>query len=541
MKKTIFRFLCLMLVCALGAGALISCGKGNKPLGKGEAVFSDVYRADPEMGIDSGYKTHTLKSLPERISETQKGGAFYSYFDAAETTYRVYNVDLDKNILNIPAANISRGEDITLFDEYVSVVTKTAGEESTSVYGESGELLATVNGREALTTGNDCFMLAGKLYHVEDGALKKTYTVPSLFVISDVRAFTDDYLICNTGRGAVYYNESFEVVALYEVPEEVVYFKVTPLAGGKLFINYEISCDISSDDYDCYVDYQSEGQSKFNIYNSIFDPATGKEKTLDLGNIAVIGIYNEYNTPFADVEFHDAFTDKVDNILGYYLIKDRQITRARTYAVLLDNDGNVGAALDSFVEGQRGIPQPFSKNSYRVQTATGYAFLDTAGKVLAEARSVSSLKVTDYGLIREVYEAGSNKIYVYGEDLSLKLTLDAANVTNRYSNDEGVLLYTKNTEDGNKHYCYSRAGEREIIAPEGYTLYEYGNMTVKNGIYSVPLRPEDSYTTVYAYYNYDGEHLFTAESMTVLAEGENAALITYQDVDGDWFYARLAK
>ena len=415
MKKTAIGFLALLLVSALCAGCLMSCGKGEgEPLGEGVAKFTDVFRADPDLDIDNGYKTQKILSLPAEMSDTQEGGPFFAYLDVAAGNYCVYNVDLDKTVLTLPKADIANADDIVLYDEYISVVkTTAAGDESTSIYGEGGSLLATATGRETADTGKDGFLLAGMLYHVEDGVLKKTYNVPSLFTMSDVGAFTDDYLVYYTARGAAFYDQSFRVAALYEVPADVIYFDVSPLAGGKLFIRYEIPCDIASDDYDCFVDYGSEGQSKFDIYTGIFDPKTGETETLDLGNIAVSNLYNEYLSPY-DTEFYDVFKEDVDNILAYYLIKDRRIDRTQVHCVLLDNDGNVGASLDQFVSGQRGLPSPMSESCYRVMTATGYTIVDTAGNVLTSAPSVRSLQETDYGFIR----IENSSVYVYAKDLS---------------------------------------------------------------------------------------------------------------------------
>lgn len=545
MKKTVIGFLSLLLISALCAGCLMGCGKGESaPLGEGNALFSEVYRSSPDVGIDSGYTACTPISLPDEIADTQTGGPFFSYLDVAADSYRIYNVDLDKTVLTLPAAEIANGTDISLYDDYIAVIATRAGEKSTSIYGEGGVLLTSAKGEETLNVGSDGFVFAEKLYHVEDGAVKKTYDVPAFFSVSDVAAFTDTYLLCRTSRGMAFYDTSLAAVATYEVPGTVDDYDIHPLSNGKIFVTYTEPCDIASEEYDFFVqNYGNYGsaQNKYRVHSEIFDPETGKATALSLG-VAPISLYNEYNPVIGNGEFYDVFQSSVDNILAYYLITDGQLDRSQAHYVLIDNDGTVGKSLDGFVEGQRGIPTPLSESCYRVPTDRGYAILDGEGKVLSSAISVTGLEARDYGFCRRVFDnvKGVYTYTVYGQDLSQVLSLPANEMTDE---NEGVIIYKKTASGETSYYCYTRAGEREVTAPEGYLIADrYGAVSVGEGYYTVLLmEADDKYETTTAYYSYDGELLLMTASMTVLAEAENAALIRYTDASGERVYARFGK
>ena len=547
MKKTAIGFLSLLLISALCAGCLMGCGKGENapgegaPLGEGVAKFTDVFRVDPDLDIDNGYKTQKLLSLPAEMSDTQEGGPFFAYLDVVAGNYCVYNVDLDKTVLTLPAAEIADGTDISLYDEYIAVIATRAGEKSTSIYGEGGVLLTSAKGEETLNVGSDGFVFAEKLYHVEDGAVKKTYDVPAFFSVSDVAAFTDTYLLCRTSRGMVFYDTSLAAVATYEVPGTVDDYDIHPLSNGKIFVTYTEPCDIASEEYDFFVQNYGSAQNKYRVHSEIFDPETGKATALSLG-VAPISLYNDYNPVIGNAEFYDVFQSSVDNILAYYLITDGQLDRSQAHYVLIDNDGTVGKSLDGFVEGQRGIPRPLSESCYRVPTDRGYAILDGEGKVLSSAISVTGLEARDYGFCRRVYDnvKGVYTYTVYGQDLSQVLSLPANEMTDE---NEGVIIYKKTASGETNYYCYTRAGEREVTAPEGYLIADrYGAVSVGEGYYTVALMEADNkYETITAYYSYDGELLLMTASMTVLAEAENAALIRYTDASGERVYARLTK
>lgn len=545
MKKTAVRLLSLLLIAVLCMGTLLSCGKKEsaaEPLGTGNATFSEVYHSAPDVGIDSGYTACEPLSIPDEIADMKTGGPFFSYLDVAADRYCVYHVDLGKNVLTIPASEIADEADILLYDEYVAVTATRAGETSTSIYGEGGVLLASAKGEETLNVGGDGFIFAGKLYHVKDGAVEKTYDAPAFFSLSDVLAFTDAYLLCRTSRGVAFYDTSFKTVATYEVPGTADDYDIAPLANGKIFVTYTVPCDVIAEKYDFFVQNYDSAQNKYRLYCEIFDPATGKATALSLGKIAPISLYNEYNPVIGNAAFYDVFQSSVDNILAYYLIVDGQLDRSQAHYVLIDNNGTVGKSLDGFVEGQRGIPIPLSESCYRVPTDRGYAILDGEGKLLSSVISVTGLEARDYGFCRRVYDnlKGVYNYTVYGRDLSQVLSFHAEQLTDE---NEGVIIYKKTASGETRYYCYTRAGEREVKAPEGYLISDrYGAVSAGEGYYAVSLmEADDQYETITAYYSYDGEQLLMTASMTVLAEAENAALIRYTDASGERVYARLTK
>ncbi len=535
--KKITRSILFLLICAMLAASLASCAKNDTGIiGKKPKNFDKIYQADVTMPFDAGYLSAKDVELTNIINAEY---GFALYRDASTNEYCIYNLETDQTVLKIDSARIQKETDITLCDGFIRAIEKATDTEQTvtNVYGANGTLLATAEGEIAVSANENGFSFQEKFYHVKDGELKKIYTVPPFTQINSNYTFTDQYIIYVNKRTAVYYNDSFEVVALYEVPGHSANYRIEPLDNDSLFVQYSLPCDSNSKKYDYMKD------QKYTLHSLIFDPSKGREKELDLGVYALDVFNSKQESRFSEIEFADLFTDEVENILSYYAIVDGVIDQNTVHYVLIDNDGKIGASLDQYVENQKSLILPLNNGYYYVMTTEGYAILDGKGE---ELRRTSGLgRATEYGYVT------NDKIY--NHQFELVLDLSNAIYSDINISSDVAAFYTKKTDGQTRYFRYDKNGEAEITAPKGRVFDSYSPFTVGDGYYVVTHHSTDSQyyetaqQTVYTLY---GESLFTAKVNTSYysnyfikcTESENALLVYYTDpTTSQRVYKRLSK
>ncbi len=521
MKKLIACLLLLATMLAL----FVSCGNADGSIGKDPLPFNDVYRSDFKMPDSGIYKNATTVSFPSGTYSTSvyyNDGSYFVYH--ANGNYCIYNVDLNRTVLEFSSYSVS-SSDIECRDDFIRVYENN----TTKVYLSDGTFVAQASGRQYVSapyydmqTGR--FVFADKLYIVKNGKISETVDLPPLVDASDCMV-TDNYIVLFTDNnyGVVYYDKSFNKVASYAIPG-TAYDYDTYFLGDKLLVQYVLECKSDAWTY-TYI----EDGTKYLVEHVLFDPATSKAKALGY-NILIDEVANR--DLLESNEETNCFTDKVENIIVYRAFIDHRIDSSAQHAVLVDNEGKIGAAIDRYVEGQKSITFPVNDKYYAAMTDSGYTLLDKNGNVVSELPTMDSIK--EYGIL------SGNKIY--GFDLKLKLDLSGEDYTILSASNDHALIYSKTVGSSTRYYRYDATGEKEIYAPSGNVNY----VSTNSYFYYVAYAYYDTntYANRYAYYSFDGKFLFsTSDSyISTYAQSDNAVLVSYEDIfSGTNVYIRVSK
>lgn len=515
MKRTI----ALLLTLILALGAFTACGgpKADGTVGSSRVKFTDVYKPLSESS-DGGYLS--VETLPARSYSTQ--GGFLRYTENG--AYLFFSVAENRTILSVDTSLIASPTDLFADGSYIfAIETNAGGEETTKVYNELGALLASETGRLTCSFETDGFILGESFYAVKDGAVTKRYPIPPFLSLSDV-TFTDSYAVMIKSREAVFYNDAFEPVAVYSLPATAKNATMTLLEGNKLFVQYRMLLDPAAKNFDIYAD------EKYELHQEIFDPAKEKTTDLDLG-IEVVSISNRESSD----RFDSTYTEKVKNIVKYRAIVNGIVDTVTEHYVLMDENGKLGASLDGFVEGQKGLIRRLNGSYYYVETQSGYAILNAQGEVVKSTPAIGTAKAYGYFYNNKVYNADFTP------------ALDLSGAGNIVSSSYAYLLYSKAANGVMHYYRYDKTGEHELTPPQDLVFYSAPQSSNVTGCYSaIYKRPSDYSANRICLYNREGELLITARydystSFSVILTAGGACIVRYADLDGNTVYARLAK
>ncbi|MBE6567282.1 MAG: hypothetical protein E7657_01345 [Ruminococcaceae bacterium] len=528
MKKGFIRLLSLALALVLICVGMVSCNDGKKEgalLGRQPQSFNDIYKSDLKRDTADGYTFYEEITLSAVAGTTSGEYGFLRYREKGTGNFCVYNVESDRTVLSVPASSVNSIEDVVLQDGYIVVLKKDSEKTSTLVYDEAGEFLASTDGVHIVSAFDQGFQLGDKLYYMKDGKVSKTYTVPPFLSLNQSNCvFTDKYLVRLTGSSVIYYNEKFEEVACYEMPRAgCVNADTWVLSGGKVLFMGIHAVEPMEKDFDYYYATSYSGANyKAKMHYELYDPETNTVKELSFG-FAVANVMRAKDSL-------DYLQEGVDNVLSYYVIKDGVIDRSVAHYVTLDNDANPVFSLDSFVDGQRGMIAPLEgSGNYYVSTNTGYTVLSPSGEILKELPSVGTVK--DYGYYWDQK--------IYNNDFNLVKDLSGYNVHYSYVDVSGAIMYWKQKGNESQYFIYNKAGENQIIAPEGYSVLM---VELLSGYYKVTLENQKTYAPRYNFHAFDGECLLSVErSVTVLSEGDSAMLVRYYNDEGEVVYGRFAR
>lgn len=546
LKKTALCLLAALLLLA----SLASCSnKAQKP--KDPLPFSDVYQSTVATSFEKIYTAKSEFQLPENASVYLTGDSCVFAYLAGENDLCFYNINSNKVVLTLSTEKIAQKADISLLNNYFKVVETDAEskKETTSIYTNHGTLIASAEGNVPATAYEEGVLFNTTFYRLKNDAVQKAYTVPPFTKLANNIFFLDDVIVAMDGDQAIFYNEKFEVTAFYEIPGTASDGDLYLLDNGKLLVQYVMPCDAMEKDYDLL----GEGE-KATLHHELFDPAKKKTEELHL-NMYVTEVVNKTtmrnNESF---QFDEVFTDAVTNVVGYYAIVDKRVEGSTDRAVLMDNDGKLGAALDQYVEYQNGVAYPLSNGYYAVATKTGYTVLKADGEVVCSTMELGT--PTEYGY----YSATDKKIY--NQSFEPVVDLSTYGVLNRndnavfYTDAEPSLIAP--TGDA-KYYRYDKNGEAEITAPEGRVLYNEFYSYTNSGSFRTPIEAHLNYYVVahrsaatqenpypsdtqYSFYSMNGELLFTSSnnSFNVIAAGDDAVLINYYNAESEkYVYLRL--
>ncbi len=536
-KKTVVWLLLIAMLSTL----LSACGKSKDgTIGKKALDFNEVYKDSFTLPFDLGYTSSQTLTLGNNVVG---GYCFVQYLDSSTNKYNFYNVDTNSVVLTIDKSKIANESDLTLYDGYIKVIETDGDTKTTSIYGANGKLMASAGGSAAVSITDDGFTLGQKFYYIENGAVKKEYTVPPFTQINDSYTFTDDYVIYRKDdRTTVYYNEQFEEVAAYELPGGSAHRRSYLLENDMLLVQYSLQCDSNAKKYD-FID-----DDKYTLHTFLFNPEKNKPTKLDL-NVYICDVLNAKTRQEEDkVQFEDIFTDKVENVLSYYAITDKLIDKTATHCVLLGNDGKIGATLSDYVEDQKGMISPLSDGYYYAPVKDGYAILNGKGKLLHKVPNIGT--ATDYGYCYDNrFYNENNKIYNKNFEMQVEFSsVPHSGFIGGMNTTDAAAFYAKEINGETHYYRYDKNGESEIKAPDGRKLAQYSTIGVYDGYYVVVSEDIDGpYSSVkqHDFYGMNGQLLLsisgnTSNPYTKIATGDNAVLISYQE-NGNTVYQRFAK
>ena len=539
MKKCKKTVVWLLLIAILTV-TLSACGKSKDgTIGKKALDFNEVYKDSFTMPFDLGYTSSHTVTLGNNVVG---GYCFAQYLDASTNEYKIYNVDTNSVVLTIAKNKIANESDLMLYDGYIKVTETNNSVKTTSIYDASGKLMASMSGDAAVSVTNDGLTLGQKFYYIENGTVKKEYSVPPFTQINDSYTFTDDYVIYRKDtRTTVYYNENFEEIAAYEIPGESTGRRSYLLENDMLLVLYSLQCDSNAKKYD-FID-----DDKYTLHTFLFNPEKNKTTKLDL-NVYICDVFNAKMRQDEDeVQFEDIFTDEVENVLSYYAITDKLIDKTATHCVLLGNDGKIGATLSDYVENQKGMISPLHNGYYYAPVKDGYAILNEKGELLHKVPSIGT--ATDYGYYYDnKFYNDNNKIYNKNFEMQVEFSSSLhPGFYGRTTATDAAAFYAKEINGETRYYRYDKNGETEIKAPDGRKLISYSSINVYDGYYIVKSEEKTSLGTVQNdFYGMNGEHLLSIitssyDFYTNVAQGDNALLIAYTNTNGNTVYQRFAK
>ena len=532
--KKLTRLTVVFLTLALLIGSLTACGsKDQGSIGKKAAPFREVYREATVDALSSQHLVGNAFQLPEYASDMVSGFQFVRYFDYVTNQYCFYNVNSDSVVLKVNKEKIADTQDLILYDDYIVVVETNGQDKCTVVYDENGKVLVSRNSDVEVSVGENGVSIDDVFLYIRDGEVKQQYHIaPFTNITSNAYTFTEQYAIYTNSSSAVFYNKDFEPVAFYEAPGESSNVSIYILETGNLLVQYTTECAPTSNRYD----FVYNGV-KYALHEVLFDPTRGKEKKLDIDGM-ICELYDK-DSKIRDLDFEDIFTDNVSSVMGYYPIVDGLVDDSQARYVLLDEKGRVGAALDEYVEHQRGLILPLYNGVYYTQTANGYVLLDGNGELLQYAPNIGSAR--SYGYLYQ------NKLYNHNFEPVLDLNHSDYEIINSSSNT--ALFYRKTVDGKWRFFRYDQNGESEITAPTDRVWSTYSTpVFVVSGnhyYYTCHYAKDDAYhmNPQYSYYANDGTLLFhSSTSMVLVAHGEDALLMRYTDVEtSQTAYIRLYK
>lgn len=501
MKKILSFVLCLTLTLPL----LFSCGKSglsSDVLGKESKNFPKYYNASGAVSLGGGYTEAKNIAVPRGATKIVAEGGFLSYKNNTSNRYYVYSAYTGSNILSFADEGSPK---ITLYEKYVAVAKTENGKKTTAVYSETGNHLITLDGDAALSVSESGFTSGDLFYRIDDGMLTKTYHVPPFFDASRL-VFVGDYAVYEKENSVIYYDESFNPVAFYEVPGEAVQHSFQLLAGGNLLVQYMIAHAPSDKSYDVMI----SGLLSCDLYTYLYNPAEDKASKLDL-DVIVNRVFNAHNDEISSsLSFSKIFSAEVENVLEYVTLKDGQPDTAHVYHATLSNDGKVGDSLSSFIKDQNGMIYPLKNGTYAAPTKTGYAILGADGAIKTSLITLGT--ATGYGYLQ------GSKVY----SSEMKLAVDLSTYESAFKCENAVLYY-KTVDGVTEYYIYTKDGERKIEGPKDTTF----SASLTDNYYTVAY---DARYDIVQHFDYTRYDVYTLDG---------TLLLSYSDWDADYNYHRL--
>lgn len=524
MKPT--RLLALLLILIFSCSLLISCG-GD------EIAFSEVYLADYadwyHFPVFSKATDATpLSTLTATPSNSSTSVVYPLYVVTTTTnsltTYHVYNPDLDQIVFS-EANTETTTVFITLTNyDFFSVKiqnSQTGKIVKTSLYTTKGTLIVTED-KDISVPGDElygAFAFGNQLIEkVDENEYRKICDIPELFGEVTNLIVSENYLIKKTDTTVIFYDHSLNLVASYRLPSYAEEAKMGPLADESLLIQYRLQEVEDAEEYD----FVSDGK-KYSLYLLRFDPATNETEDIDLGDIILENVMNDLLV----LDMEDFVnTENVPNIVEYYKIENRRINTTRSYTNVLDNDCELGAALDNFVAGQESMAFPYNETLFFAEQTNGYVIMDANGTLKKAVNNYPNVRAFGF------YDSTNKVIYNADFEQAYTIPVTATIKQNAYN---GILFTNRDENNKTITYLYTKAGLQTILSATDTTKYLYRNDSDHYVIY------DSEATQKYSYYSIDGTLLFSDEKVyTVVAKGEDSILLRASGENNTYLYKRLA-
>ena len=528
MKKS--KILVLVAALLVAVMALTACGKValkdyiNPDYDASETVFTTAEKISALKGYT--YVTDNRYIAVFTMIDEE---------DPTKITYKLVSL-ADASVI----ATLSKDNTVFTFEAYgpTYLVTAVTTEEAEPVEGEGeGEgtaptldpevtyTLYDVTGTAIATskyestvhyiTERDYLLYDRVAYKVDvKGALTKIADVPE-YVSAQIDLISEDYFYVVGETSITVYDQEFNYVSFYELPDYAVEEEFFLLDNGDYLVQYWIELDMEATKYDLYE--VSDGVTfKYDVVTLIVSAEDGSAKEIKMEDYIVEDVITNYDVYDEEDDNNMYLEDSFENIVILYPIEDAKLNRADSVAemCLMSNKGKVGDSLklydDMFTDM---LPRKLADNVYVTVGATGYVLVDGEGEVLKRITNMEGLRVVgnywlgEYAiysadLSEVVYDIKGNEvddIKVLGDSIFMEIIEDGESKVVLFANGETKAVYNSKTMSETKSF-----GIVEEI--NGYYLYDIA---------------ADEYT----YYNAEGTKIITTKAQAnFFAMGEDTVL-----------------
>lgn len=506
------KYLLLALLVFVTVFAFVACGN----LGDDDTEFNEVFSSDAKSDYVrplTQSKDFFSGSQGYRYTTVATSGD-YAVFAKASTysgqdtiIYEFWNVASETKIKEFTKyASSGTTYGFTIYDGMLAVTETSSGYSSYSTYsvyaangnsiytGESVPIsIESVDGAGEYymvrTDGSESFML------VKDGMVVTSYHIPAFFNFdADDFFFTDNYAIVEEDSYAVYYDNSFSKVAVYNFPVEAISevggypfgIETYILEDGKfVFLGYEA---LHADD--SWYDFRVNGIG-FDYCYEIYDPEEDDTYDIDNDGYFIEDIYE------IDADTYFSANDETVIVVEYFNVEDGIVDTSKELLATMDDEGDFVYDLSSFVEDQLDVPEPFGNGFFYVEVVGGYEILDNNGNSVKFVSSINGISGYDFGFV-----TNKDGVYtIYDMNFNTVKTLDTDEYTVQFVG-KAAVIYSYNSSYGynNTYYIYDGSGMERTISVNGkiesvstaddyyivrysYTNYQTGNTTYECSAY----------------------------------------------------------
>lgn len=410
----------------------------------------------------------------------QVGGAFDTFL----FKHTVYNIDTNKilfqYIITTNEAMIA-SIDVTLYSlndaeffvvGYNDAVGNVIKTELYTTYERNP--IATVEGKtgDHKIYSDDIFTFNNVAYRVDDMELEDVFEISPLIKIPNSYKFNGEYAYVKDSKSVSIYDEYFNFVYGYTVPEAATDVSNYILPNGDVLFQFYVRVPDDYEDYDYY-----KNNEKYNIYHYVVDPDDQDYDDIDLDFI---------------VGKEEKLTDDALVVKSIDVLEDGFVEKTR-YMIAFDEDMDIIFAADDMVSNAKTVTALSEDYLAIVDIYNNLFVVDSDGDIENQLSNVSFTNNNSY------YGIAGGKIY----DLTYELIFDYDKEGYAFEgNTSELLIFSKLTDTGSKNFYKFADDEMKQIAASSNGL----NVIEINEKYYCVL---DTSTMVakYTYYNAEGTKL----------------------------------
>ncbi len=519
----------LLPILALGLCAvmlLTACGGG---IGFEKDAVNASYEKD-------NITAQALEGFEEYTILGNEGGVILmSKPDGTSTVYRVYNLTKNADVRTVTytsdaIANLTtKGHPIpvSLNDDGITEIITAEGDELRYTYlTPSAQVIKEASDKRAVYK-NDCVQIGTTVYRLDPMTIdvKESFERSELLgEIPECDFFADKYYYIEDGRKIISYDDEYNYLASYTVPEYADDYDFYCFVDGYVVIQYTYEVDPMEDDYDLYVDSGMSTASgmKYNLVTLRFNPKSGKTTELktDYYLENAVPVQKEYASKLMD----GLYGDKDITLVTAYEITDQRLRDSSENRMTMLLNSKLAGDRINFYEDTNVSTVHYGGGYivYRATDSSGRLWVFNAkGKLIAENIQASNFT--------EKYIITADAIYDYELNKLTDIKASGESDELEYYGQLGSKLVFR-TADQTRFYLFDGS------AAEKFTLMgDAGDLDFTN--ISDSFFGKRDAEGKYTYYSAAGTVLFTSEiRVSVSVTGEDCVLVTAYTASGKVFY-----